>query len=554
MEPEDKFAPDFEPFDLSDEERHSIEPFFTNLTDSVFAVPFLPPEVVGALCSRTSRAKDDLRLIFLNEFAKPFLAEPGEYQKALAALIEFLHRYPVEMIFSNPKGREFYVKWLSQFGDDSIAQMAGTHLVYSGLSQVAIKHLEDMRIGLSPIEKSTRYVDYGNKSNGRYRYYTDPTLKELGLESEYREAMDGLFRTYGDLAAKYYGILKGGHPDEKESVLRTKAYDTVRGLLPAATLSQVSFFGNGQVFEYAMNRSLNHPLGEIRWAGAAAFRELNRVVPAFLRRLTSDQSSAYRTYLGERGKRIREWLRGSGWEAKPVPAEPGVKLLEYDPDGEDKVIAGLLYPELHASFPEVLAKVRAMSGGEKEELLQRVLHDRTARWQKIPRAFENAYLRFEIIMNIGAWRDLHRHRLQTQFREKWHIYLGFDVPPELEAAGLAEDFRNAVRKAEDVYRKIEARDPELAQYASTLSHRLRFVQYQNLRALFWETELRTIPQGHPDYRRVEQEKARLVREAYPLLSKYLLADMNEYDFARRETAGAMDKKEKELKEYLGKND
>jgi hypothetical protein len=152
----DKFAPVFEKLPLTDQEKKCIEPFFTNLNKSVFAVSFLPPEVIGALCARTSRAKEDLRMIFLNEFIKPFLEEQSEYGKSLKAFIEFLHKYPLEVIFSNPKGREFYIKWLAQFGDDSIAQMAGTHLIYSNISQLVIKHFEDMRLGVAPIEKSTR--------------------------------------------------------------------------------------------------------------------------------------------------------------------------------------------------------------------------------------------------------------------------------------------------------------------------------------------------------------------------------------------------------------
>ncbi|GAI51781.1 unnamed protein product, partial [marine sediment metagenome] len=120
--------------------------------------------------------------------------------KSLKALIDFLHKYPIELIFSNPKGREFYIKWLAQFGDDSIAQMAGTHLIYSGLSlAVAIKHFEDMRIGIAPIEKSTRYVDYSSKIDNHYRYYTDPTLEKMGLIEEYREVMDNLLETYSSL-------------------------------------------------------------------------------------------------------------------------------------------------------------------------------------------------------------------------------------------------------------------------------------------------------------------------------------------------------------------
>jgi len=315
----EKFAPHFEELNLTKEEKYLIEPFFTNLNSSVFVITFLPPELIGALCSRTSRAKDDLRIVFLNEFIKPFLQEKSDYSRSLKALIDFLHKYPLELIFSNPKGREFYIKWLAQFGDDSIAQMAGTHLIYSGLSQLGIKHFEDMRLGIAPIEKSTRYVDYSSKIKGNYRYYTDPTLEKIGLKEEYRVAMDGLFMVYSSLLNNFFEYLKKKFPDEKESVLKTKSFDVIRPILPVATLSQVSFFGNGQAFEYLVCRSLENKLGEVRWAGRSAFEELSKIMPAFLRRTESQESAQYRKYLAERGQRVQEAINEINW----------IKLMEF---------------------------------------------------------------------------------------------------------------------------------------------------------------------------------------------------------------------------------
>lgn len=537
---------------LTPEERYQIEPFFTNLDRPVFAVPFLPPEVIGALCSRTSRAKDDLRLIFLNEFIKPFLTEKNEYQKSLRALIDFLHKHPWELIFSNPRGREFYIKWLAQYGDDSIAQMAGTHIIFSGISQVAIKHFEDMRVGIAPLEKSTRYLDYSAKVNGEYSYYADPALKDIRLMEEYRAAADNLFDTYAALSREFLEFLKKKYPEEKELVLRTKVFDTLRGLLPTSALSQVAFFANGQALEYALSRSLRHPLGEIRLAAEEALQELQKIVPAFLRRLESDASKEYQKYLSGRGKRVRRAAKELDLDAPVDQAEWGVKLVEYDEDGEDKVLAGLLYPETHEPFAKILAKIKKLSPENKEKLIARAIHGRTARWYKIPRAFELANLTFEITMNIGAWRDIHRHRMQTQMREKFSVHHGYDLPTEIAEVGLSKKFKAAVEKMEAVFRKIEAQDQDLAQYAVTLAHRLRFLQRQNLRAFFWEAELRTIPTGHPDYRKIEQEKVRLVREIYPLLGKFVLADMQNYDFARRNMQSEIEKKEKELREYFAK--
>ena len=80
---------------------------------------------------------------------------------------------------------------------------------------------------------------------------------------------------------------------------------------------------------------------------------------------------------------------------------------------------------------------------------------------------------------------------------------------------------------------LAIKDPFVAQYAPTLAHRIRFQQFENIREFFWEAELRTIPAGHADYRRIEQEKFRLLSEVYPLLASFAKVDMNDYDFARR---------------------
>jgi thymidylate synthase ThyX len=536
--------PIFEKPNFNEKERYLLEPFFTNLDKSVYAILFLPPEVVGALCSRASRSKEDLRVVFLKEFVEPF--SKTDYGQAFKNFVDFLHQNPYEVLFANPKSREFYIKWLSEYGDDSIAQMAGTHLVYSSLSQIAIKHIENQRIGIAPIEKSTRYVDYSLKINDHYLYFTPPEIEKIGLKEEYKKVMDNLFETYVFLYQKYFDFLKNKYPEEKEIVLKTKAFDVVRLILPLSTLGQLALFGNGQAFEYLINRSLNHPLEEIKWLGKRAKEELNKIIPAFLRRIEKEESGEYRKYLGERSKRIKESLK----EINLEPADQtnidfsNVKLVEYDKDGEDKIIASLLYPELKESWEKILKKVKRLSVSEKEKILENVLKDRKYRWYKVPRAFENVYLRFEILLNIGAWRDLQRHRIQTQIHQKFNIDNGFDVPEELEEIGLKEKFVSAIENLEKLYRKIENKD--LAQYAVSFAHRIRFLQYQNLREFFWETELRTIPQGHPHYRKIEQEKAKIIQKIYPLISKYLLVDFQDYEFARRESVKKIEEKLKKI--------
>jgi hypothetical protein len=226
-------------------------------------------------------------------------------------------------------------------------------------------------------------------------------------------------------------------------------------------------------------------------------------------------------------------------EAQPEQAretaQPHVSLVDYDRDGELKVVTAMLYSASanRASWDDVLAAVQGMNEEERAAIISQYLTGRTARWQKVGRALEQAYLRYEIIMNVGAWRDLHRHRMLSQQRQQFTIQHGYDVPAEVVAAGLEAPFRGAIREAEKIYAKIAARDAELAQYAVTLAHRVRFIQWTNVRECFWEMELRTIPEGHPDYRHIEQQKFRLFEQVYPLLARHMRVNMGEYDFARR---------------------
>ncbi|OHA02526.1 MAG: hypothetical protein A3I44_00475 [Candidatus Sungbacteria bacterium RIFCSPLOWO2_02_FULL_51_17] len=541
--------PVFEAEQFSAEDRAALSPFFTNLDRSVYAPLIAAPELIGALCSRASRASKDLRAVYLNEFLMPFLrpvrgpkdtdadmAERMRYGDMLTRYIEFTKRVPAAALFAHPKARAFYDTWLAQYGDDSIAQMAGTHLVFAGISQVAVKHLEDQRIGLAPIERSTRYVDFGNKVKGRYPYYTDPTLSVLGFTKEYEAVMDGLFETYNRLLPRLEVFFAKKFPDEKPGVIKAKAFDTLRGLLPTSALTQVAFFGNGQAFEYMISRSARHPVSEIRWVATRAYEELVQVIPAFLRRLEKPVTKTYQEYLASRGSRMGKLALAL---SNPIRVREGegssVKMLWHDPDGENKILTAMLYDAAgsHGSWEEVGARVMGMPPEQKKALFAKYLEGRTERWQRVGRAFEHAYARFEILMNIGAWRDIHRHRMLTQQRQLFSCLHGHDVPPEVREAGMEKEFSDAVERVSAVWAKIAVHDRYAAQYAVTLSHRVRFVQFENMRQSFWQIELRTIPEGHPDYRKIEQEKFWLLAEVYPMITEHMRVNLSEYDFARR---------------------
>ena len=550
--PEDvsQYRPDFNSGEWSAQDLHFLEAFATNPRGIISVLRNLPPEITGALCSRASRASGSLLEVLLKEYLYPIVnGDDPVVAKELEETVAFLTDHGFKNILNNQRAQAFYSKWLSQYGDDSIAQITGTHVLVWGISQVAMKFIEDQRVGLEPIEKSTRYVNFGAKVRGRYLYYIPrPDLERCGLLSEYTAAMDHLFDTYVSLLGPLQSWLKANF-GEKDSVLEKKAFDTLRGLLPMSTLGQVAFRGNAQAFEYLINRTTKHPLGELRWFAQDLKRELDKEIPSLLLRVSDDKSQEYQSYLNQRYENVRKLVATENVECAP---RAEVRLVEFDPESEVKILAGILFQQDHGTWEQALQHARGMNEEARRRAFDAYVPARKGRWYKVGRAFENAYMRFEIVMDIGSYRDLHRHRMMTQERQTFSTHHGFATPVELDEAGLAAPFNAAIERAAQLFRKLETVDRDLAQYVVPLACRLRFYQWQNFRQLFWEAELRTVSQGHPDYRFIEQEKYRLIKEKFPLIASYMLVDSNDYAIARRGTEERILEKEKRIMEELRK--
>jgi thymidylate synthase ThyX len=194
-------------------------------------------------------------------------------------------------------------------------------------------------------------------------------------------------------------------------------------------------------------------------------------------------------------------------------APPSVRLVEFDADAERKVVAAALFPYSDAPLEA--------QGGDPAAVLEALLGDRANRRQRPPRALEHAQYTFEVTANFAAYRDLHRHRMLTQDRQLLGTALGHDTPPGLSELGLAQAFDRALEAAATAHRRLE-RDlgPALAQYVVPLAFHVRWYLRVNLREVYHLCELRTTPQGHPDYRWVAQEMFRQVEKVHPRLAGY----------------------------------
>ncbi|MYK88035.1 MAG: thymidylate synthase, partial [Acidobacteria bacterium] len=298
------------------------------------------------------------------------------------------------------------------------------------------------------------------------------------------------------------------------AVIRAKALDTLRGLLPAATRSNVGIYGSGQAYEMLLLRMRSHSLVETREVADLMLRELRRVIPAFLQRVDRpDRGVRWSGYLEacERETRaLTEELTGVG----AGRSRDEVVLTEFDPEGEIKVVAAALYAASALPLDRLLTVARGMTTEERIRVLRTYAGDRENRRHRPGRAFEHASYTFDVLSDYGAFRDLQRHRMLTLEWQHLTTRHGRVPPPDaVEEVGALGDWRRVMDDSAALYERLASRcSPAVKQYAVSMAYRVRYYMRMNAREAMHVVELRTTPQGHPTYRRVCQRMHRLIAE------------------------------------------
>ena len=491
---------------FTDEEAAILRRYVTNLDQPVFALVNLPEVVKGALFARYSRSPKSLRRLFLDEFVDDLDLSGDESFDATVGL---------------RRAEELYERVFYEYGDDSVAQLGGVHLACEQSSNLLTKILEWGRL-MSYLEQSTRYLAYDQRlTSGHYRYYRPPAVLDSPLGARYVGDLDRMFDTYGELLGSMQSYLHGRHqktPGDSDFVhrqaVRAKALDAVRGVLPAASLSNVGIYGTGQGYEQLLLRMRAHPLPEARAYADLMLTELRKVIPSFLRRVdVPDRGGAWSDYLTttrESTARAVERLFPQGIVEEPTTTE--VRLLDFDPAGEEKVLAAACFAHVAGSEAAVAERIRALDVEERAALLMAYVGERDNRRHRPGRAFERTDYRFELVTDYGAFRDLQRHRLLTVEWQPLGCQLGADVPEVVDEAGCEPVFTGTLERSRELYDAIRAHLPDEAGYAVALAYRIRYVLQLNAREAMHVLELRSGPQGHPAYRRVAQEMHRQIAE------------------------------------------
>lgn len=532
---------------FTEKEREILSQFCTNTDSGCFALINLPEAVKGALFSRYSRSSKSLRRVLLDEF----ILNP---EAGFAEIVGEMKNRGESQLVATKKAEEFYDRVLVGYGDDSVAELGGAHLACENISIVLTKIMQDARIGISPLEKSTRYVYFDQKVDGRYRYLREERIMQSKYSEEYVKACDLLFDTYASLIPEMAKIEQEKFPRESEvseraysATIRAKVCDILRGILPSSTLTNAGFFGNGRAFEYLLVKMYANPLSESRSTAKQAHNELSKVIPSFVKRADNRYGQEMQQYLIQNSGAVATLASAYGAEAKPDQSH--VSLVDFDSDAEEKILSAILFPHLHCSMDDVKRLVAKMPREERERLILAYIGNRQNRRQKPGRAFEAADYTFCVTGNFGMYRDLHRHRILTQERQLLTTKHGFDMPHELVEAGFDGKVKEAIGAADALFTEMAKEMPYEAQYVVPLGCRMRWYMKMNLREAYHFCELRSMRQGHVDYRKVAQDMHSLLKKTHPFLASGMkFVDYGTYELERLEAEKKIDKKLEQMKQ------
>lgn len=483
-------------FSITDAGKEFLNDAITNTDDNVYAFTGekLTPITAAAAMARLSRRGDDMRVTILDEFAKNLGKDEGLLKRVITA-----------------------------YGDDSVQQLVGQHLVVEEASNLLTKKLEWGRLA-SYLEQSTRYIYFDQKDkNGRYKYFTPPELDEL-TKQVYEQTMDELFDNYSKLASDLteYVRNKSTVAESERDIAwkgatRAQACDAIRAVLPVATKSTVGIYASGQALESLIMHLQADELAEARTTGDKILAESRKVLPAFLERADKPERGganiAYKANTARKVKKLAlDYLPNNN-----VGSNDDVVLTDYWPKNEFDLVADMLYDHSSLSLEDIRSEVSDWPYERKKEVFDAYVGERLNRRHKPGRALEKAHYSWDLVCDYGIFRDLQRHRIVDDL--EWQLLTpryGYEIPELVEKAGLSDLFEQCFDLSLKLYSDMQqAGYPLEAQYATLLGHKMRWKVTYNAREAFHLHELRTAPQGHPGYRKLVKQMHDKLCEVHP---------------------------------------
>jgi thymidylate synthase ThyX len=416
---------------------------------------------------------------------------------------------------SDEKSAQFHEKWVVGYGHASVAEHAVLHIAFENVSRLAIESIEGNRLA-SYTEKSTRYQKWGSND-----FTIPPELREAGdpLCSEYTDTIQFLFKTYADSLEPVRKLVLERFPrreNEKDEAwdrrIRSKYVDVCRFILPAASLANVGMTANARVLENMIRKMLSHELAEVRQIGERVKEVALGETPTLVKYADAVP------YLVETCKTVGEL------ETEDIGSAGGdqswCRLIDYDKDGEKKVLAAALYRFGEMSYTDALAYVESLDETKKTSLTNSLL-SRLGNYDVPVRELEYSAYTFDVIMDQGAYAEFKRHRMMTQTPQKLTTRLGYAIPRLIVDAGFESPYAAAMESAVWMYEKLYRDHPNVAQYVVPNGFNRRVLAQFNLREAYAFCQLRSAANAHFSIRRVAQRMYEEMTRVHPLLTKYM---------------------------------
>jgi thymidylate synthase ThyX len=479
---------------------------------------------------------------------------------------------------SSQRAEQFLNTFYFQYGHRSIADLAHIPFAIERLSLLAAIALVDEQ-RWDGQERSTRYQNF--RKSGWYTPQLPP-----GQTAAYTRSVEALFSAYDKVGADMLVALKAAIPQPAgmddaayTRTLKARAFDVARYLLPLATNTSLGQIVSARTLENQISRLLSSEFPEVRALGeklktAAASPAWNvqhdaarvlcsevssvddlcgcRVTEALLREVKTAPTLVKYASPNDYAIASRAELRAAAAElmsGQPIEPAPVVDLVEDAGSLEVELATSILYPACHYSWRQIQRTVSALPEKQVVELIALGTKHR-GRHDELPRTFSAGQsFKFDILMDIGGFRDMHRHRRCVQLIQDYTDLHGYEEPicpgqPTLAEAGLHEAYTAAMNAAHAAYRAATnpgapsvtasssrvggaAANPNAA-YLLPLGTRVRTMFKMDFAEALYIAELRSGVAGHFSYRRVAWEMYLAVAKRHPALAQYFrIEDVNQ---------------------------
>ncbi|WP_337859889.1 FAD-dependent thymidylate synthase [Ferroplasma sp.] len=466
---------------------------------------------------------------------------------------------------NNPdKAVDFYKRIFLDYGDESVAELTTAQLGIQNVSNIISKVIEEPRIGLSYLEKSSRYVKYNKKDNGKYLFLHG---EDAGIEEpdDYNEYCNELFNFYSSAypeMLKYMGEINplenftfeiGGknyrsselkNIDEKtieksyNTSLRSAVLDEIRSVLPSSTLTNIGISGNGRAFISLIERLNAYGIPEASKYGNLIYNELKPELPELIDDAVSGHGKSQNEY------NIARDSIGNNFNVDDSNA-CAVKLLNYMDEAKAIDMATRMLVYGNSGY----YGSTGMPSEKEHKILNQLTELRQNRRHKLGRSFEGINYTFEVTMNYGAFREFQRHRFFSIIRKPLSTIYGYDIPKTLgDISGLRSEYIDLMEQAVPLYNKIKKKSgTKIAQYAVPYAYKYPLVFSSNLNELTYFIELRSNQQVHPDLRKVALDIYGEIKNVHPVLASMIkFVDTGDYRLGRLPSEVRKENKKKTL--------